>query len=114
MKTVGLAFVLVMALVGFSIMPALPDEVPACRLENLKLRGVPDSKKRRSELSGAAMLGKHLLVVSNEVLGEDKDYYAVQVFEPNSDNSFDWKRDERIYKVDKDHCANADFEAMAL
>src|SRR5262245_2269248 len=115
MKAIHFALAVVMALSGLSVVPALADEVPACRLENLKLRGVPDSTKRRSELSGAAMLGKYLLVVSNEALGTDKDsYYAIQVFEPGGDDSFHWIRDERIYTVDRSHCGNADFEALAL
>jgi hypothetical protein len=100
------------SVVALSLTQAWP--VPLCQTQNLDLNGVPDSIERRAELSAVATRGGYLLVLSNEAIGSNENYHAIQVFEPAGEKSFRWVRDEIIHRSSETSCANADFEAMTL
>jgi hypothetical protein len=88
--------------------------LPMCHIEELELRGTPDSIETRSELSAVAIHGGYLLVLSNAPIGPAENYHALQIFESVDSRAFRWVRDEIIYRPSDNDCADADFEAMSL
>jgi hypothetical protein len=108
----GLSTLVQLLVLCLCLTPAWPH--PLCEVEELELRGAPDSISSRSELSAVAMRGGYLLALSNAAIGPQESYQALQVFAPAGDKAFQWVRDEILYQAADKRCVDTDFEAMAI
>ncbi len=83
-----------------------------CTVASVPLTLSEPASDERAELSGAVLLGKQLIIISNEGLDEDKRAHKVQVFDADPAQGYGHSHDELLFKAPAS-CEEADFEALA-
>ena len=112
--------VLILFVFGVMTLRAQAEEkIPVCpAVKAVTLVGASswsgDEPERRSELSGAVVVGKKLFAISNEGTGKRARNHVIQIFSKDDEGRYVFQRDEEFLTGAKsDKCReDADFEAM--
>jgi hypothetical protein len=113
LKTLFMAALFAAATSGATV--ALED----CKLKRVKLEGKFLDLDDRAELSGVALYGDTLILVSNEATRTDegtKKEDSLQLFDRSEKrkNTFIFRDDEPVFEKDDNACRHADLEGIAV
>lgn len=113
LKAIFIAALFVAASCGATV--ALED----CKLKRVKLEGQFVDLDDRAELSGVALYGDTLILVSNEATRTEKGKKkedSLQLFDRSKEkkNTFIFRDDEPAFEKDDNACRHADLEGIAV